>query len=311
MCASPQVTRERTFLQLESAAAVYLSSSNGIDITPTELARTRGVDRSTIYRRATRLPELLSSVSPLRTQVRELSDKNSRLQARVQQLEQTLAPYQRGHWVEVTPERMALTTLEMTARNCSVSDVQATLKTAFALPKPPSDGTVAAIIAQGAHLAERVLDSVRYHYPLDAIEFDELFHANAPILAALEPYSMTLLMIEQLGNCRAHTWKFAFNYRDIEPPGLMVHDCSTQGNLLVKLFERDSQLCIFHRIRSIGRELDPQIERLYEDAIKTESERLWRQAESIEQSAKALCELTHLLDLGAALILGFYKNKAI
>ncbi len=296
MCVLPELTRQRTLDQLESAAAVYFSGSIEVGVTPTELAQLRGVDRSTIYRRAARLPQLLASLPVLQSRISELSAHNFFLQQRIQQLEAQLSPYLSGHWVQLTPERLAHTTLEMTARHSSISDVQATLQTAFDLDKPPSDGTLAAIVAQGARLAEHILDSVSYHFPLNAIEFDELYHAQSPILASLEPYSMALIFLEQLGNCRAHTWKFAFDYHDVPLPQLMVHDCSSQGNLLVKLLCKDSQLCIFHRIRNIGRELHPQLETLFEKALKTVDERLWQRGENIERQLKALSQKTHLLD---------------
>jgi hypothetical protein len=305
MCVLPELTRQRTLHQLESAASVYLSEALGVEFTPRELAQRRGVAPSTIYRRAARLPHLLSSIPSLQAQNSSLLAENHALKQRLEELETQLAPSQQGHWVQLTPERLALTTLEMTARHHSISDVQATLQTAFALDTPPSDGTLSAIIERGSRLAEHILDSVTYHYPLHAIEFDEMFHANSPILAALEPYSMSLVFLEQLGNCRAHTWKFAFDYRSVEPPEVMVHDCSPQGNLLLRIFGRENQLCIFHRIRNIGRELEPQIEKLYEKALSTVDERLWNKATCLEEQVKAISQRTHLLDFERARVRRF------
>ena len=193
----------------------------------------------------------------------------------------------------------------MTARKFSTSDVQAVLQAAFSLPKPPSDGTLSNIIDRGSQLAEHILDSATYHYPLGALEFDELFHANSPILAALEPQSMALLFLEQLGNCKASSWKFAFDYRAIAPPNLMVHDCSSQGNLLVRTFGRDSQLCIFHKIRQIKRELTDELEKLYKKALQEESEELWMRLEGVEAHLARFSQVTHLLDFNTRTVRRF------
>ena len=197
----------------------------------------------------------------------------------------------------------------MTARKYSVSDVQAVLKTAFALKRPPSVGTLSKIITRGSQLAEQLLDSVTYHYPLGTLEFDELFHANSPLLAALEPQSMSLLLLEQLGNCQAATWKFAFEYRGIEFPELLVHDCSSQGNLFVKLVGVQNQLCLFHRIRQIGRALNPQIETLYEKALKEESEELWSALEALESHLKKAGNVSHLFDFAQKRVMRFAEGK--
>ncbi len=80
MCVLPELTCQRTLLQLESAAAVYFSDTIEVGQTPSELALLRGVDRSTIYRRAARLPQLLSTIPTLQSRVAELSTQNFLLQ---------------------------------------------------------------------------------------------------------------------------------------------------------------------------------------------------------------------------------------
>ena len=309
MCLLPQLSEQRILDQLQSAAAVLFPDIEEGELNPTQLARRLGVARSTIYRRASALGQQLSLLSLLKKQNITLASQNTALLERVEQLEAQLLPYQRGHWVQLTPERLALTTLEMTARKYSVSDVQAVLQTAFSLGRPPSVGTLSKSITRGSTLAEQVLDSVTYHYPLDALEFDELFHADSPLLAALEPQSMSLLLLEQLGNCQATTWKFAFEYRGIEFPELLIHDCSSQGNLLVRLLGVQNQLCLFHRIRQISRALTPQIETLYEKALKEESEALWSALEALESHLKKAGNVSHLFDFAQKRVMRFQEGK--
>jgi hypothetical protein len=296
MCILPELTRQRFLLQLESAAAVLFSDDSGLQQTPSELARARGVNRSTIYRRTATLLHRVSELPRLQDRVSELSTQNYQLQQRVEQLESRLAPYQNGHWGQVTPQRFAMAALEMAARGHSTEDSQAVPQTAFALDKPPSDGTLFAIIDQGARLAEELIEQTSYHYPLDAIEFDELFHANLPLLAVVEPCSMSLVLLEQFDDYRAETWQFALEYRGIVPPERMIHDCSKQGNLLAKLSGRSSQLCVFHRLRNIKKELQPQLDRLFEKALEELDEPTWERAEWVEKELHRLAELTHPID---------------
>lgn len=295
MCAESQGIDIRWCEQLESAAVVYLPHHPGIEITPTALASLRGVARSTIYRRAQSLLPACSSTGG-NLPPRELLAENTQLRQRVAELEASLSPYQQGTWVQVTDERLALTSLEMSARDNSVEDIKATLKVAFSLEKPPADGTIQAILARGAGLAEQVLDSVVYHYPLDTVQFDELYHAGQPLLVMIEPYSMGLMLLESLGNATAATWRFAVDYRAIEPPFLMAHDCSPQGNLLVKQLEKKSQLCLWHRQREITRELAPALDDIYHKALDTLNQSLWEAAVDLEQQLAEIVALTSPLD---------------
>lgn len=296
MCVLPQVTEQCLLKQLESAASVYLSPLYRFELTPTELAQLRGVARSTIYRQAQWLRHQLHRLTLQHTHIVRLTAENQSLRTRLQQLEALHAPYSSGHWTKVDPEKLALTTLELAARHNSVSDIQAILQVAFDLPKPPSDGTITNIIKQGAALAEKILDSVQYHFPLDAIELDELFHAQSPILAALEPYSMSLLFLHQLGDCKASTWKFGFDLLDADLPPLLVHDCSQQGKALVTRLGKISQLCVWHRLREIGRELRPDLDKSYQRALEDLDEDRWSQLEQLDSSLGQLAQLTHSLD---------------
>ena len=296
MCVLPQLNRNRLLNQIESAASVHLSPSHRFELTPTELARLRGCERSTIYRRAQALFQKLSTLPQLRASLTTLSHENLALRSQLSALQSQISPLQKGYHIEVTKEKLALTTLELAARNSSVSDIQATLMTAFSLPKPPSDGTICNIIRQGAQLATQLLESAKYHFPLDAIEFDELFHAKSPILAALEPYSMSLLFLHQLGDCKTDTWQFCFDYLGTSLPPLMVHDCSKQGGALAKRVGKKSQLCVWHRIRELGRELRPALERVYKESLSELDEARWEQAEELELHFQSLSGLTHNLD---------------
>jgi len=296
MCVLPQLTQTRLVKQIESAAAVFLSPSHRYELTPTQLAELRGVARSTIYRQAKWFQTQIQTLSEQRQLTLQLSMENHALKQRLHLLETQLEPLVSAHIVKVDPEKLALTVLELAARHHSISDIQAITKIVFELPKPPSDGTINNIIKIGSALADHILESVEYHFPLDAIEFDELFHANSPILAALEPYSMSLLFLHQLGDCKTATWKFGFDFLDANLPPLFVHDCSAQGNALVGQLGKTSQLCVWHRIREIGREIHPQLDTTYKQALELEDETLWARAETLEFSFKQLLELSHSLD---------------
>lgn len=292
-----QLTEKWIQKQLESAAAVYLGPKGGSVMTPLELAQTRRVARSTIYRQAGWLRQQIHLAQQFKTKMPPLEAENCALRECITQLETQLVPYKGGHWVQVTDERLALTTLELTARSDSVSDVQAALKVAFSLAKPPSEGTIAAIIERGAQLAEAILDRAPKPVPLDVLEFDELFHADHPLLVVLEPKSMAVYLLESLDSYTANTWKFAFDYREVPISTLLAHDCSSQGNLLARLFGVDSQLCLFHRLREIKRELATPLDALYKQALRTCDEPLWDAAVTLEKKLSVLAALTWPLDL--------------
>lgn len=296
MCEPSQFTQTRLINQIESAATILLSPHHRSLLTPTELAQNREVPRSTIYRQMDSLLRKLERLSHYQSRHAELIAENHALRARISQLEAQLSSELSGHLVRVDDEKLALTVLELAARHNSVSDIQAAVKIAFELPKPPSDGTINNIIEQGSRLAEQILDSVEYHFPLDAIEFDELFHANSPIIAALEPYSMSLVLLHQFGDCKASTWKFGFDLLECELPSLMVHDCSMQGNAVVRSLGKISQLCVWHRVREIWREIRVPFEALQKKALKLEDEALWDRTIRLEESYANLIALTHSID---------------
>lgn len=114
MCMLPQLTQARLNKQIESAAAVLLSPSHRYQYTPTELARMRGIDPSTVYRRTHALLRQMACPSSIIAENDRLTAENEQLQARIHLLEADRAPYQTGHCLKVTPERLALTVLEST-----------------------------------------------------------------------------------------------------------------------------------------------------------------------------------------------------
>lgn len=296
MCVIPQLTDTWLKHQLQSAAALYLSPVMGFELTPTELALSRGVARSTVYRQGWALASQLLEFPALEEKCKQLEAENARLQQKLAELQMLSPSPKEGIPVFVTAERIALTVLEMTARKFSTEDIKATLRVAFSPLEPPSDGTINAIVKRASELAEKLQDIAPNLYPLLALELDELFHANSPILMMVEPYSMAIYLLEQLGDAKAHTWKFAMDYRGIEPPFLMVHDCSAQGNALVKRLVLHSQLCVFHRLREIRRELQGHLKKAYEKALDACDERLWELAEQLEKMLAGLVQSTSLLD---------------
>ncbi len=296
MCVIPQLIEKWRLDQLQSAAAIYLREAMGFSYTPTELSQSREVARSTIYRQAWELLLSLEQLPSLKRECQQLRQHNARLQRELQQLQSSSSQQKSGIPVWVTAERVAMTALEMASRGCSTEDIKATLRVAFSPLKPPSDGTLNAIIKRASWLAEQIQDQAPNIYPLMAVEFDELYHAREPVLMMIEPYSMAILLLEQLGNSKAHTWKFAMEYRGVEPPFLMAHDCSAQGNLLVRLFGLDSQLCVFHRLREIRRELRPFLDKTYKKALEECDELLWDLADWMEKSLALLTQCTSVLD---------------
>jgi len=293
---TPLFTENSFQNQLQSAAALFLRPALGFDYSPTELAKDRQVARSTIYRQGHTLIHNLQQYSTLQEQYEELKKENIRLQQQVSELQQTNSQEENGKAVFVTAERIALTVLEMAGRKFSTEEIKATLRVAFSPLTPPSDGTINTIIKIGSELAEQLQDVAPNIYPLLALELDELFHAQSPLLMMIEPYSMAIVLLEQLGNARAKTWEFAMEYRGIEAPFLMVHDCSAQGNSLVRILERHSQLCLFHRLREINREMSAYVERAYKKAYNECDERLWDLAVLLEKNIALLAQCTSLLD---------------
>ncbi|MEL6804681.1 MAG: hypothetical protein AAFO91_12965, partial [Bacteroidota bacterium] len=68
------------------------------------------------------------------------------------------------------------------------------------------------------------------------------------------------------------------------------------GLPLAKRVGKKSQLCVWHRIRELGRELRSALERVYKESLSELDEARWEQAEELELHFQSLSGLTHSLD---------------